>query len=173
MTNGFSPADSKVNHGSRITAASSGNPYPSNPPFCVISHGYDMDTTTSGISFVKMSYPCYNHVISLFQKRLDDISDCDWVGCLLGRIRGHGRRDIVPRNRQQHLRCRQWRCPIVPAAWPPGSSWRNKGICSFFCSLCSPCSGRRRNSILSYAPDHLAFSPQRFLTATTLPPRST
>ena len=42
-----------------------------------------------------------------------------------------------------------------------------------FCSLCSPCSGRRKNSILSNAPDHLAFSPQRFLTATTLPRRST
>ena len=29
------------------------------------------------------------------------------------------------------------------------------------------------NSILSCAPDHLAFSPSRFLTATTLPRRST
>ena len=32
---------------------------------------------------------------------------------------------------------------------------------------------RRRNSILHYAPNHLAFSPQRFLTATTLPQQST
>ena len=38
--------------------ATSGNPYPfTNPPFYVISHGYDMDITTSGIFFSKMSYP--------------------------------------------------------------------------------------------------------------------
>ena len=48
----------------------SGNPYPfTNPPFYVISHGYDMDITTSGIFFSKMSYPCHIHVISDFQKR--------------------------------------------------------------------------------------------------------
>ena len=50
--------------------ASSGNPYPlTNPPFYVISDGYDMDIITSGISFGKMSYPCHIHVISVFQKR--------------------------------------------------------------------------------------------------------
>ena len=45
----------------------------------------------------------------------------------------------------------------------------------FFISLCSPCSGRRRFSILPYAPNlnHLAFCPQRFLIATTLPRQST
>ena len=47
----------------------SGNPYPTNPPFYVISHGYDMDITTSGISFGKMSYLCNIHVIFAFQKR--------------------------------------------------------------------------------------------------------
>ena len=32
--------------------APSGNPYPfTNPPFYVISHGYDMDITTSGIFY--------------------------------------------------------------------------------------------------------------------------
>ena len=46
------------------------NPYPfTNPPFYVISHGYDMDITTSCISFGKMSYQCHIHVISVFQKR--------------------------------------------------------------------------------------------------------
>ena len=49
---------------------SSGNPYPfTNPPFFVISHGYDMDITTSGIFFGKKSYPCHIHGISDFQKR--------------------------------------------------------------------------------------------------------
>ena len=51
----------------------------------------------------------------------------------------------------------------VPAAGPLGRSGKNKGICSSFSlSLCSPCSGRRRNSILPYAPNHLAFSPHVF-----------
>ena len=41
--------------------ATSGNPYPVNPPFYVIPHGYDMDITTSGICFSK----CHSHVISM------------------------------------------------------------------------------------------------------------
>ena len=50
----------------------SGNPYPfTNPPFYVISHGYDMDSdiTISGIFIGKMSYSCHIHVIPVFQKR--------------------------------------------------------------------------------------------------------
>ena len=58
----------------RMSPETSGNPYPiTNPPFYVISHGYDMDITTSGIFFSKMSYPYHIHVISFFQKR------CIWI----------------------------------------------------------------------------------------------
>ena len=44
-----------------------------------------------------------------------------------------------PKNKQQYLRCKQWRCPRA-AAGPLGRSGKDKGICSFFFSLCSPCS---------------------------------
>ena len=57
-------------HSPARALTSSGNPYPlTNPPFYVISHGYDVDITTSGIFFSKMSYTCHIHVISFFQKR--------------------------------------------------------------------------------------------------------
>ena len=58
-------------------AISSGNPYPfTNPPFYVISHGYDMDITTSGIPFGlgRMSYPFQVHI--LFFKK--DIFGYTW-----------------------------------------------------------------------------------------------
>ena len=100
-----------------------------------------------------------------------------WVACLLGSTRGHGRQDsdIIPTRSGRGIKNNTFDVGNgnVSAAWPPGHSGRNNRICSFFCSVCSPCSGRRRNSILPYAPDHLAFSPQRFLTATTPPRRST
>ena len=108
-----------------------------------------------------------------------DCSDSYRRACSLGSMppgphpralaRPQGYNPERPGNKQQYLRCRRWRCPCRSAAWPPGRSERNKGICSFFCWLCSLFSGRRRNSILSYAPDHLTFSPQRFLTAAILP----
>ena len=95
-----------------------------------------------------------------------------WVACLLGSTRGHGCRDVIPSGRGINKNTFDVGDGDVPAAWPPDSSGRNKGVCSFLCALCSPCSGRRRNLILSYAPNHLAFSPQRFLIATTLPESS-
>ena len=55
---------------SSVGRPASGNPYPfTNPPLYVISHGYDMDITTTGIFFGKTSYPCYIYVISVVQKR--------------------------------------------------------------------------------------------------------
>ena len=45
------------------------------PPILFISHGYDMDITTSGIFFSKMSYPCHIHVIFFFKK---DIFGYTW-----------------------------------------------------------------------------------------------
>ena len=93
-----------------------------------------------------------------------------WVECLLGSTRGHGRQARRPRNKQQYLRCKRWRCPRCRAA---RQHREEQGDCSFFFSLCSPCSVRKWNSILPYAPNHLAFSPQRFPTATTLPRQST
>ena len=56
--------------------ATSGNPYPfTNPPFYVISHGYDMDITTSGIFFSKMSYPFISMSYLFFKK---DIFGYTW-----------------------------------------------------------------------------------------------
>ena len=46
------------------------------------------------------------------------------------------------------------------AARPQREEPRQGDLFIFFCSLCSPCFGRRRNSILPYAPNHLAFSPR-------------
>ena len=72
------------------------------------------------------------------------------------------------KDKQQYLRCKQWRCPRCRAARPQREE---QGDLFFFFSLCSPCSGRRRNLILPYAPNHLAFSLQRFPAATTTLPR--
>ena len=58
---------------------------------------------------------------------------------------------------------------MSPLQGRQAAAGRTRGFVHFFPYLCSPCSGRRRNSILPYAPNHLAFSPQRFPTATILP----
>ena len=62
-----------------------------------------------------------------------------WVACLLGRTRGHGRQDIIPSGRRINNTF-DVSDGDVPAAGPLGRSGKNKGICSFFFSLCSPCS---------------------------------
>ena len=88
------------------------------------------------------------------------------------RARPPGYNPERPKNKQQYLRCHgkpeRWRCPRCRAARPLREE---EGDMFFFSSLCSPCSGRRRNLILPYAPNHLAFSLQRFPTATTTLPR--
>ena len=56
--------------------------------------------------------------------------------------------------------CAHW-VVCFPLHGRQASSGKNKGICSLFCSLCSPYAGRRRNSIFIYAPMspiHLEFN---------------
>ena len=94
-----------------------------------------------------------------------------WVVCPLGRTRGHGL--YTPggfKNTEKKIPCSNGR---FPAAWLLGPQREEQRDLFIFCLLCSPYSVRRSISILSYAPDHVAFSPRRFLTATTLPRRST
>ena len=77
-----------------------------------------------------------------------------WVVCPLGRTRGHGRRFIYPEKKVRRFHVAMTVSP--GAAWPLGQQ-REEQDCSFFRSLCSPYSGRRRNSIFIYVPIHLAF----------------
>ena len=99
-----------------------------------------------------------------------------WVVCPLGSTRGHAQQVIYPLRRAGRFENREKKIPCsngcFPAAWPLGQQREEQGDLFIFFLLCSPCFGRRRNSILPYAPNHLAYSPQRYLTATILPRRS-
>ena len=64
----------------------SASPYPfTNPPFYVISHGYDMDITTSVVSlakchihFISMSYPFFKKDIFGYTWDILDLKNCIW-----------------------------------------------------------------------------------------------
>ena len=95
----------------------------------------------------RMSESCGNTaafaVVRAYTGRLWPWSDslnisghASWVACILGCTRGHGCRGIIPipelpRSKQNHDTS-DVGDGDVPAAWLPGSSGRNKGMCSSF-----------------------------------------
>ena len=92
-----------------------------------------------------------------------------WVARPLGRTRGRAEPDKYPGefwNTANNIQCSVWLIPRCIAARLQREAQGDLFI--FFRSLCSPHSGRRRNSISPHAPNHLAFAPRRLLAATFL-----